>query len=247
MSEVMLDNQPAGLSEPARVGNVFVAPTKTFLDIRRNAMWWLPFCLMLLVGFFFSYSVDKKVGFDAVSQKIIDQTPMLSDRIASMTGPERATMMAQMATRTKYQTYGFSVFILVWGLLVAFLYWMTMNFVMGAQTKFKQVLAMWMYGALPGSLKALLAACLLWAGVGTEGFDIKNPIGTNPGYYMQDAGAALKGALQFFDVFGLWTLALMVIGLAAISGKTKGQAAIVAVGWWSLGLILTTALAAMFN
>ncbi len=246
MTEIVVE-QPGGLSEVSRVVNTFVAPAKTFTDIRRKATWWLPFCIMIVVGLFFATSIDRKVGFDAVAQKSIEQSPMLSDRVASMPAADRTRMLNRQATTTKYTTYGYSAIILLWGLMVALLYWMTMNFVMGASIKFKQALAVWMYGALPGSLKAGLAACLLWANVGTEGFDIKNPVGTNPAYYLPDANAALKAALGFFDVFGLWTLALMVIGLAAISGKTKGQAAVVAVGWWVFGLLLATALGAMFG
>lgn len=246
MSELIVE-QPGGLSEVARVVDVFVAPSKTFADIRRKATWWLPFVLMIVVGAFFSVSIDKKVGFDAVAQKQMEQSPMMADRMASLPANERAGVMARQTTSTKYTTYGFSVIILVWGLVVALLYWMSMNFVMGAQTKFKEVLAVWMYGALPGSIKAGFAACLLWANVGTEGFDIKNPIGTNPAFYLPDAGAALKAALGFLDLFAIWSLLLMVIGLSVISGKTKGQAAIVVFGWWAFGLAVSTALAAVFG
>ncbi|HKE33405.1 MAG TPA: hypothetical protein VKD65_16855, partial [Candidatus Angelobacter sp.] len=44
---------PAGLSEPQRIVNTFVAPSKAFEDIRRNTSWWLPW---LIVGIFAAVS-----------------------------------------------------------------------------------------------------------------------------------------------------------------------------------------------
>ena len=39
---------PPPLSQAERVVDTFVAPRKTFTDIRRSASWWLPFVLMVL-------------------------------------------------------------------------------------------------------------------------------------------------------------------------------------------------------
>jgi hypothetical protein len=48
-------------------------------------------------------------------------------------------------------------------------------------------------------------------------------------------------------VFGLWSLFLLVLGMSIISKKTMGQAAAVVVGWWLLGLLLLTGVAAAFG
>ena len=40
----------APMSEPARILNTFIAPTKTFSDLQRNANWWGPFALVVLVA-----------------------------------------------------------------------------------------------------------------------------------------------------------------------------------------------------
>jgi hypothetical protein len=122
-----------------------------------------------------------------------------------------------------------------------------LNFALGASTKYSQVFAVWMYATLPKSLMALLAAVLLFAGVGVDNFDMQNPLGTNPGYYLPDSSAVLKAALSFFDLFGLWALALAVIGTAIISGKKPSQTAMVVVGWWLFGMFLVVGMAAAFS
>jgi uncharacterized membrane protein len=76
---------------------------------------------------------------------------------------------------------------------------------------------------------------------------MQNPVGTNLGYYLTDSAAWMKAAGTFFDVFGFWSMALSIIGLACISGKTKGQAAIVVVGWWFLLLVVVTGFTAAFS
>ena len=62
--------EPAGpgLSEPQRLVNTFIAPSKTFIDIRRNASWWVPFLLVCIFSISFFVMVDKRVGFDQVAR-----------------------------------------------------------------------------------------------------------------------------------------------------------------------------------
>jgi hypothetical protein len=96
-------------------------------------------------------------------------------------------------------------------------------------------------------LKSILSIIFVFAGIGTESFNMRDPIGTNLGFYMTDSAAWIKTALAFFDIFGLWALVLAVIGLACISGKSKGQAAIVVFGWWFILLVVVTGLTAAFS
>jgi hypothetical protein len=101
-----------------------------------------------------------------------------------------------------------------------------------------------MYALLPRLLLSLLNIIFLLAGVNTENYNIQNPVGVNLAYYMPDAPAALKPLLTAVDVFGIWTLVLMIIGFAIISRKSKAQAAMVVIGWQVLFLLIGTGIAA---
>jgi hypothetical protein len=87
----------------------------------------------------------------------------------------------------------------------------------------------------------------IYFGGNAESFDLKDPVGTNIGYYLPDAAPWLKTALEFFDVIGIWTVVLMVIGTAIVAKVSRGRAAAVIVGWWALILVISVATAAAFN
>jgi hypothetical protein len=152
--------------------------------------------------------------------------------------------MHMIAVGQKYGMYAGAVFILIFVAIVALLNWATLNFGMGAKTTFGQNFAVCMYAGLPKIFIGLLNVVLIYAGVNTENFDPNNPVGTNIGYYLTESPQWIKVGLGFFDVFGLWSLLLMVIGLSIIAHKSKAQAAIVAVGWWLFGFLLLTGITA---
>ena len=247
MSDVVaVEGQPlgTGLSQVERVVDTFVAPKKTFTDILRNTSWWLPFLLMLLVTLGSTVVVEKQVGWDRVSENQIHENPKAEERLASLTPEQRASQMHLSATITRYVSYCSFLLILVFVAIFALIYWASFNFGLGAKTTFGQMFAVCMYAGLPRLLTGLLSIVTLLFGNNTDSYDIKNPVGTNLAYFMPDSGPALKAALSFFDVIGLWNLVLLVIGTAIVAKVSTGKAAVVVVGWWVLGLLISVGIAA---
>lgn len=234
-----------GLSQMERVVDTFLAPSKTFTDILRSTSWWLPFVLLVVVTMGSTFAIDQKIGFDRVAEQAVAQSTTAEDQMAQLPADQRAEAMHRVAMSQKYGSYGAAVLILIFVAIVALLNWASLNFGLGATTTFGQNFAVCMYAGLPKIFIALLNIVFVYAGVNTEGFDLNNPVGTNIGYYMTDSAHWLKTAGSFFDVFGLWSLALMVIGLAIISKKSKGQAAMVAVGWWLIGMFIMVGITAV--
>lgn len=238
------DFEGKGLSQVERVVDTFVAPSKTFTDVLRSTSWWLPFLLILIVSAASAFAVDKKIGFEHVAEHAIQQNPKAADQMAQLTPEQRATQMSIASVFTKDLTYAGGIVFLAIAALVALLMWASLNFGLGARTTFAQNFAVFFYAYLPHVFLAVLNIIFIYSGVNTESFDINNPVGTNIGYYMTDAAPWVKTGLSFFDIFGLWTLALLVIGSAIIARKTKAQAAIVVVGWWVIMVLVLTGLAA---
>ncbi len=243
MKDAVITGQGTGLSEVERVVDVFVAPTKTFTDILRSARWWLPFALALLITLGVTVAVDKQVGFARVAEVQIQQNPKQADAFNDLTAEQRAARLQGMAKGYRYSSYGSFLFILIFVAIGALLYWASFNFGLGAQTTYGRMFAVWMYASLPRLISGLLAIVLLMAGVNTDSYNVQNPVGTNLAYYMPDAAPWLRTILSFFDVIGLWVLALLVIGTAIVAKVSRGKAAMVVIGWWLFGMIVMTGIA----
>jgi hypothetical protein len=246
---VVADGQVAapGLSQVERVVDTFIAPTKTFTDILRSTSWWLPFLLAVVVSIGVTVAMDKQVGFDRVVENVIHQSPSQEEKLASLTPEQRAAQMKGMATGYRYTSYGFPLLILIFSAIASTVLWGSFNFGLGARTTFGQMFCLWMYCSLPKLLAGILTIVTIYFGGNAESFDIKNAVGTNIGYYLPDAAPWLKAILTSFDIIGIWSLILLVIGTSVVAKVSHGKAAAVVIGWWVLILVISAASAAAFG
>src|SRR6202043_24665 len=56
------------LSEGARILNTFIAPSKTFTDLRGNASWWGPWLLISIFSMLFIFPMGRQIGFEQISK-----------------------------------------------------------------------------------------------------------------------------------------------------------------------------------
>jgi Yip1 domain len=236
-----------GLSQVERVVDTFIAPTKTFTDILRSTSWWLPFLLAVVVTLGVTFAIDKQVGFERVVENIVQASPKQEEQLSSLTPEQREARVRIMAKGYRYTSYASPIFILAFTALGALILWGSFNIGLGARTTFGQMFCLWMYCSLPRLIGGLLTVATLYFGGNAESFDLKFPVGTNPGYFMPDAAPWLKTLLGFFDVMGLWTLALLIIGTAIVARVSRGKAATVVLGWWLLILVVSVVSAVAFN
>jgi hypothetical protein len=212
---------PAPLSEGARLLDVFVAPSRTFSDLRRDASWWAPFLLLTIVSVAFAYGVDSKVGFRQTVENQIRQSPRASQRTEQSPPEERAQAIQKQAAGTRYFMYGFPVIMLIIYTILAAIYLAIFKFGANADLAFKTAFAVVVYASLPETLRGLLVIVSLFAGVSPDSFNLQNPIATNPGYFLTPANSPfLYGIASALDIFRLWALALTAIGFA-YAGKVK--------------------------
>lgn len=237
--------EPVRLSEIERVIDTYVEPNKTFKDIRRSASWWLPYVLSVIVGLGFAYAIDRGVGFDKVAEANIARSQSAQDRLNAAGPAQRAQSMRMIATTTKVFTYGFPALTLIFALISAAVLMATFKFGLGGEGSYKQYFAVWMYASLPYLIKYVLAIIAIFAGLGGEGFNIQNPVGTNVGFYLSsDFPQWVRTLFSSADIFTIWVVILLVIGCATIARVKRSSAAFVVVGWWVLAIIAFTVSAA---
>jgi hypothetical protein len=121
----------------------------------------------------------------------------------------------------------------------------TFNFGLGANIRYKTAYAIIFYASLPGIIGSILGAASVFAGVNPEGFNVNNPVATNPAYFMDRAGNKFRyGMASSLDILVIWTIVLLGIGFASNSKVKRGTAIGVVAGWYLLWKLVTSALAA---
>jgi len=238
------ENQP--LSEVERVVDTFVAPTKTFTDIRRSASWWLPWLLGAIVGTAMVTIVDTKVGMEKVSENRLALTPKQAAKLDQLSPEQRAKQMEIAAKFTRYFSYSFPVFTLLLVAILAGILLATFNFGFGAELKFKQCYAVSMYAFLPGVIKALLAILIVLA-TGGENFTFENPVASNLGALVDPSSTFLYSIASSIDVFTIWILVLTAIGYSCLTKVKRGTCYAVIFGWWVVNTLIWGGLGAVFS
>lgn len=216
------------LSEGARLINTFVAPSKTFTDMRRNASWWVPWLLLSVVAIGFMQTVGAKIGWDQVARNEL----RISGRAEKFeqASPEQQQKGMQMSqTIYKVVSWAVPISMLISALIIAAILLALFNFGAGAEVTFKQSMAIVLYSWLPSMLSSLLGIVSIVVASGNdtfkEGFNLRNPVATNPAYFMDPLqNKFLYGMASAVDVFAIWIIILMGIGFSSVSKVKKGTA-----------------------
>ena len=220
---VSTEAAPAGLSEPQRIVNAFLSPSKTFEDIRRNPSWWVPWLLGSIVAVAFFLTVDKKVGFETVVKNQMENAGGFAQRAMERLTPEqREEALQRQAKIQRIGTLYFSWLVsLLFSVVIAAVLMAIFNFVLEADIPFRQALAVLFYGTLPKSLSLVLGIVVLLIGVDPSAYDLSNPVASNLGALLDPntVGKFLFRFGTFIDLFSIWTVILLGMGFAKLSRK----------------------------
>jgi hypothetical protein len=241
--------QSAPLSQGARIIDTFIAPSKTFTDLRRSAAWWAPFLLMTIVSLVFVYTAGQKIGFRKLMENQMQSQPKAQARLENLPPDQREKQLEGGEKVTRIISYSFPVLTLIIWLIITTALFVTFKFAAGADVSFGTSFAIVIYSALPLMLKSILAMLAVLAGLNADGFSFQNPIATNPGYFLNpaDSGVFLYSLATAVDIFMIWTLVLTAIGFTCVSKVKSGTSYAIVFGWWALFTLLGAAMGAAFS
>lgn len=244
MADMTMSPPVLPLSEVQRVVDTIVAPSKTFSDVPRKQSWWLPFLLIVVAAYVLTAAIQQKVGWSQLVDNTMRSNPKAEERLAQLSPEQLANQHRITQNFTMGTFYALPVVDIASFAFMAVILWPTINFGFGGSATYGQVLAVAVFSAIPGAIKALLAAMLLYLGRSPETFTPDDMLGSNLGYYIASPGP-VKTLLSSVDVFSIWTAVLLSIGLAIV-GRTKKSAGYAAVfGWWILIVLVRTGFAAI--
>lgn len=220
---VSAEPEQPGLSEPARLMNVFVAPRKTFEDLKRNSSWWVPWLVGAIVSLAFGVVAAQKIDMVRFTRQQIEQSKLAQRQMEQLSPEQQEQQIRIRAAGTKIVFYLSPIFSLIAGLIFAAVLLAVFNFGFAAEVPFQRALAIVFYALLPRAVYYILLSVSLLASSDPNSIDIAvNPMPTNLGFFMDPQGSKfLYSFISNLDLFALWSVVLMGLGFAAASPNRK--------------------------
>lgn len=238
--------EAAPLSQVARIVNVFIAPSKTFTDLRSSAAWWAPFLLMVVMSIIFVTVAGQKVGFRKAMENQMQSQPKAQARLDNLPADQREKQLDIGAKFTEGISYGFPILLLLIFLIFSGLLFGSFKVAGAADLSFKVAFAVVVYGGLPGLLRTLLATISLLAGGNVDSFTFQNPAATNLGYFMNAAdNPFLYSLASSLDIFQIWGAIVTAIGFTYVCKVKRGTSFAIVIGWWAFFVLVGAGLAAI--
>jgi len=247
--------EPAKLGALGRLTGVLFSPGETFEDINRHPTWIAPMIIWILLGILgigcFVWRV--KPNWTAITRA---QIVKRAERTGQPTTGEQFEKSVELSgTVTKYITFAFPVFFPLGALILSGMYALGMMFIQ-AKTTFKKIFSvvLWTFASL-GAISIIVTFASLMV-IDTTNLSVLPPdrwatvVPTNLAALLDPTSPVMRALLTSIDVFAIWRLILMSIGLAAIAGSrkiTSGKTASIVVGVWVLGTLFGVAMAAAFG
>ena len=237
------DEQPSR-TQTDRVVDTFIAPTRTFADIRRDRTWWLPFLILTIFSYLFTLTAITHIGPQRLAESALRNNPAQNERLQQASPEQRAQTLRITATIMQVSFVGWPAFMLLLSALGALLLWVGFNFILGGTATYAGMFAVMMFAWLPSIFRSALSTAMLFLG-DPETFNINDPLGTNPGFYMAAGSPAfLKSVLGSIDIVSLWIFALMAVGGAIVARVKVRSGLILVFATWLIVVLLRAAVIA---
>ena len=235
--------EPPVLSEVERLVFVFWSPAKTFTDIRRKPRWWAPFLLVSICSILYICLVASHIGWKEISLNNLSRAnPEEMQHLDSLSPKGRQQSVDIIVKVTKGGCFAFPILLLIATGRSAFILLIVLGLFVGQQIDFRRLMAIHMYASLTGLVKVAIVLAVVYAGMDPNAFIISNPIATNVGFFLasSDLPRYVLSVLSQIDLFAIWDVALVGIGIACVIKIKRSAAMATAFGCW-LGWVLLIA------
>lgn len=233
---------PAKLSPFQRLIAAFYAPGEVFADIARKPSWVAALVLLVLVSFAAQMLVIPHVDMEAT----------MLDRMERSGQPLSEAEMDAMLERVDTFKYigpvvGI-VFLPIVMLIITAVLLVTVRLV-GGETGFEPAFSAILHGFWPASLvKSALLVLLTLRVDKLPAPEIQGLLKSNLGAFLaEDAPAWLGAVASSLDIFTIWIVILLVVGLSIIGRVSRGKAAVAVIVPWIVVVVVKALFAVLFG
>ena len=248
--------EPARLGPFARLTGTLFSPGETFVDINRKPTIIAPLLIAIVTvvagAFFFQWWVNP--DWDTIMRNTIKR--QMAARNQTLTEEQMSQQVAFAKGFAKFGPVIGAVVTPLFYAIIAGVFALGMMFIQ-AKSTFKKILSVvyWSWAAT-GLVLAIvtIASLLVKDEASRRSIDPTQSAGILPtnlaSFLPSDMSAVIKTVAGSIDLFTIWFLILVTIGLAAIAGSKKittGKTATVVFGFWVVYVLLKVGWAAAFG
>ena len=230
-------------SFPERLMGIFISPVETLADVARKPDFVAPLILGVLGAIAVTETMLWKIGMERIIRTSIEQ----SGRASSMS-PEQMDQAVHQGARIGgiLAHLGGIVVPPIALLILAGLGLLIVNLILGGQTKFKTVFSLICYANLVSLLGSLMAVAVILFG-DPDHFNAQNPVPSNVGFFLNphEVSKPLYSLASSADIFTIWLLILLAVGLAEGTGRKVKPLSILLLyaGFWVVWILVKAGLA----
>jgi hypothetical protein len=233
--------EPSSVNEMStmqKIIGIFTAPRNAFEAIDKNPTWFLPFIIGVVFFLIFQF-----LTMDIQTNYRLEMMEARGDIPAEAMDAARA----QMQGPVKY--IGFvagPIVMLIMIVIIAALFYVAGNIMIGGDTSFKHIFAMVNWAGLVGCI-SLIIMTLLIVNKGTMhgvALDLSILLDTPA---VGESKSILYRILSKFDIFVIWQIVLYIIGMSVAYKSSIQKAAVPILSLWGIWIIISVAFGGFFE
>ncbi|MBZ5578071.1 MAG: YIP1 family protein [Acidobacteriia bacterium] len=239
-----LDSERPQMGQFSRLTGVFFDPKRTFEDIAGRPTFLIPMLVTIVSAMALIYAFNTHVGWEGYLHRLLDNNA----RMQQLTAEQRQQAFNLQMRIVPIGSYASAILApaFIWLILGGIVLGIIKG-LLGAPIRFAQVFAVMAYAWLPRVIFSALSIVVMYLKPPDQ-FDLQNSFASNPGAFMDPDKASkfLYTLASSLDIFNIWVILLMAVGLKAAGGKrlSFGGALFAVVLPWGVFVLIRGALAA---
>jgi len=235
--EEIQTTQETSLSIGSKLGLIFTNPKRVFESLKIKPDWLVPTLIIVVLSVASAFFL-KDITLEMQKERIIasENIPEEQKEVILQRFEDSGSMQMIMGM------VGAVVFVFASFALVAGLYLFTGNVILGGQSNFKTLLAVYAWGFMPSIPEAIIKIPLMLA---------KNSIHVYTSlailFDTSESETVLFKIANAVDIFALWRVALWAIGFSVVYKFTEGKSYAVIGAWYIIWVVVSIALSSLFQ
>jgi hypothetical protein len=225
------DVVPPSAAEPEkpntlqRIIGVLFNPGPTFESIVQRPNILGPLLVFVVIAILSSVAVAVKVDFAALAREAIEANPNIP--------PDKAEGAVSMTKSVmKISMYASPLLIVLMLVITAGVCLLAFR-MFGGEGNFNIALSVTIYAWFPRLIRGILGAIVMLTKGSMSIYDLQNPVMSNLAFLFDPKTQPVQYALgSALDIFNIWSLVLLIIGMASMSKLSKARSAVIVIVLW---------------